>query len=56
MSVARPSISGDASMSRWARDAVHAAVFAPDMSGTSADTDDAWVTASEGRVPATGPG
>ncbi|MFB6717584.1 MULTISPECIES: hypothetical protein [unclassified Streptomyces] len=56
MPVARPSTFGDASMSRRVREAVHAVVFAPDVSGTSADTDDTGVTASEAWVPDTGPG
>ncbi|MFJ1696754.1 hypothetical protein ACIOHC_16690 [Streptomyces sp. NPDC088252] len=54
MPVAHPSPFGDASMSRQVRDALHAVSFAPDVSGTSADTDDTGVTASEARAPDTG--
>ncbi|MFB7191743.1 hypothetical protein ACFCZT_42135 [Streptomyces sp. NPDC056230] len=53
MSVARPSTFGDAGMSRQVRDALHAVFFTPDVSGTSAGTDDTGVTASEARVPDT---
>ncbi|MCX5339047.1 hypothetical protein [Streptomyces atratus] len=53
MLVARPATCGDASVSRRVHDAVHAAVFTPDVSGASDDADDTGAAASEARVPPT---
>lgn len=49
MLVARSATFGDASVSRRGRDAVHAAVFTPDVSGAYAD--DTGAAVSEAHVP-----
>ncbi|MFG2629142.1 TetR/AcrR family transcriptional regulator [Streptomyces sp. NPDC048473] len=53
MLVARPATFSDAGMSRRVRDAVHAAVFTPDVTAASADAGGTRAGVSEAHVPST---